>query len=86
VVRSFASRETEEIWQTGKTRGSPPADVTKRKLAMLDAALELHDLRYPPGNRIEKLAATGKGNTAFASTTNIGSVLFGAITTLTTCK
>jgi proteic killer suppression protein len=61
VVRSFASRETEEIWQTGKTRGSPPADVTKRKLAMLDAAFELHDLRYPPGNRIEKLRGDRQG-------------------------
>jgi proteic killer suppression protein len=55
VIRSFANRATEDIWRTGKTRGSPPADVTKRKLGMLDAALELHDLNYPPGNRLEKL-------------------------------
>jgi toxin HigB-1 len=55
VIRSFADRATEEIWRTGKTRGSPPAEVTKRKLAMLDAAVEMHDLRDPPGNRLEKL-------------------------------
>jgi toxin HigB-1 len=55
VIRSFVDRKTEQIWRTGKTRGSPPAEVTKRKLALLDAAVELHDLRDPPGNRLEKL-------------------------------
>jgi proteic killer suppression protein len=55
VIRSFANRATEEIWRTGKARGSSPADATKRKLGMLDAALELHDLKLPPGNRLEKL-------------------------------
>ncbi|MGH9498426.1 MAG: type II toxin-antitoxin system RelE/ParE family toxin [Terriglobales bacterium] len=55
MIRTFADRATEQIWRTGKTRGSPPAEVTKRKLAMLDAAAELHDLSYPPGNRLEKL-------------------------------
>jgi toxin HigB-1 len=55
VIRTFANRATEEIWRTGKTRGSPPSNVTKRKLAMLDAATELLDLQDPPGNRLEKL-------------------------------
>ncbi len=61
VIRSFANRATAEIWRTGKTRGSPPADVTKRKLGMLDAAVELHDLKYPPGDRLEKLHADRRG-------------------------
>jgi toxin HigB-1 len=55
VIKSFADRKTAEIWRTGKTRGSPPAAVTKRKLALLDAASQLDDLRIPPGNRLEKL-------------------------------
>ena len=54
MIKSFADRATEAIWRTGKTRGSPPGKVTKRKLAMLDAAVELDDLKYPPGNRLEK--------------------------------
>jgi proteic killer suppression protein len=58
VIKSFANSETERIWRTGKTRGSPPAGVTKRKFAILDAAAKLEDLRIPPGNRLEKL----KGN------------------------
>jgi len=28
---------------------------------MLDAALELHDLKYPPGNRLEKLRGDRRG-------------------------
>ena len=54
VIRTFANPETAEIWRTGKTRGAPPASVTKRKLAMLDSALTLDDLKVPPGNRLEK--------------------------------
>jgi proteic killer suppression protein len=61
VIKSFADKNTAEIWSTGKTRGSPPAAVTKRKLAMLDAAVELEDLRTPPGNRLEKLKGDRKG-------------------------
>jgi proteic killer suppression protein len=55
VIRSFANKLTAEVWSTGKTRGSPPASVTRRKLAMLDAATALDDLKRPPGNRLEKL-------------------------------
>jgi toxin HigB-1 len=61
VIKSFADKLTAEIWLTGKSRGSPPASVTKRKLAMLDAANELEDLRIPPGNRLEKLHGDRQG-------------------------
>lgn len=55
MIRTFANKQTAEIWSTGKTNGAPPAPVTKRKLAMLDMAHALEDLRVPPGNRLEKL-------------------------------
>ena len=61
MIKSFADAFSEQIWRTGKTRGSPPASVTRRKLAMLDAAARLDDLRVPPGNRLEKLAGDRKG-------------------------
>jgi toxin HigB-1 len=61
VIKSFATKETAEIWKTGKTRGAPPAGVTKRRLAMLDAAGNLEDLRVPPGNRLEKLRGSRQG-------------------------
>lgn len=35
--------------------------VARRKLTMLDAAHELNDLRVPPGNRLEALAGSRKG-------------------------
>lgn len=55
MIRAFANQRTAEIWTTGKTRGSPPASVTRRKLAMLNSATALDDLKSPPGNRLEKL-------------------------------
>lgn len=61
MIRSFADASSERIWRTGKTRGSPPARVARRKLAMLDAAHRVDDLRVPPGNRLEKLAGDRKG-------------------------
>jgi len=61
VIKSFADKATAEIWRTGKTRGSSPSGVTKRKLAMLDAASGLEDLKMPPGNRLEKLHGDRQG-------------------------
>ena len=61
MFKTFANKKTAEIWRTGKTRGSPPARVTKRKLAMLDGALTLDDLKIPPGNRLEKLRGNRQG-------------------------
>jgi proteic killer suppression protein len=61
VIRSFANAERERIWWTGKTRGSPPANVTRRKLAMLDVASRLNDLLVPPANRLEKLKGDREG-------------------------
>jgi proteic killer suppression protein len=61
VIRSFANKQTAEIWRTGKTRGAPPASVTRRKLGMLDGAAALDDLKVPPGNRLEKLHGDRQG-------------------------
>jgi len=61
VIKTFANKETAGIWRTGKTRGAPPAGVTRRKLALLDGALMLDDLRVPPGNRLKKLHGERQG-------------------------
>lgn len=61
MIKTFANKESAEIWMTGKTRGSPPANVTKRKLAMLDGAMALEDLKSPPGNHLEKLRGNRQG-------------------------
>ena len=61
MIKSFADAKSERIWRTGKTKGAPPDSVTKRKLAMLDAAGRIDDLRVPPGNRLEKLSGNRQG-------------------------
>jgi proteic killer suppression protein len=61
VIKSFADKRTAEVWSSGRTRGAPPAAITRRKLAMLEAAVELTDLRTPPGNRLEKLKGSRHG-------------------------
>jgi proteic killer suppression protein len=61
VIKTFANQQTAEIWRTGKTRGAPPSRVTRRKLAILDGALALGDLRVPPANRLEKLQGDRQG-------------------------
>ncbi len=61
MIRSFANKETAEIWRSGKTKGAPPAALTRRKLALLDGAVQLDDLRMPPGNRLEKLRGNREG-------------------------
>ena len=38
--------------------------IAQRKLAMLDAAVELHDLRVPPANRLEALKGDRRGQHA----------------------
>ena len=60
MIRSFAARETELVWQGIRPRRLPPdiLRVALRKLQMIEAAIRVDDLRVPPGNRLEML----KGN------------------------
>lgn len=57
MIRSFADRDTERLWQRLIVRrwASTVQRAAYRKLLMLDAATSLIDLRSPPGNRLEKL-------------------------------
>lgn len=60
MIRDFADKETEKIWQgtpSRRLRGDIQA-IARRKLRMLNNASNLHDLRVPPANRLEAL----KGN------------------------
>ena len=63
VIRSFADKETEPVWQRCWSRVLDPAvqRAALRKLAILDAADVLDDLRVPPGNRLEKLQGDRAG-------------------------
>lgn len=57
MITSFADKETERIWMGERSR-KLPADIQRRalaKLAMIDAADHLDDLKNPPGNRLHAL-------------------------------
>ena len=62
MIASFHDKETEQLYQAGTSkRFAAIAKVALRKLDMLDAAMELQDLRSPPGNRLEALARDRSG-------------------------
>ena len=88
MIRSYKGKLAEQVFQRQRCPGLSP-DVQRRayrKLAILDAAGALSDLRVPPGNRLEKLSATGKASTVFESTTNGVFASFGAIGIASTLK
>jgi proteic killer suppression protein len=63
MIVSFRDKETERLWQSGKSRRLP-ADLQLRafkKLAILNAAVALDNLRVPPGNQLEALRGKGAG-------------------------
>ncbi len=79
MIRSFGDRETQLLFETGKSaRYSAIAKVAGRKLAQLDAATTLEFLRAPRGNRLEALKGDRAGvSTASGSTTSSGSASCG---------
>ena len=57
MIRTFADRETERLYATGKSRRLP-SDIQRRtamRLTQINAATSIHDLRLPPSNRLEAL-------------------------------
>ena len=57
MIASFRDPETERVWQSGKSRRLP-ADLHRRafkKLAILNAAVTLDNLKVPPGHYLEAL-------------------------------
>ena len=63
MIKSFKDRVTEAVYRGENPKGFP-ADLIKtarRKLGYLDAAVDLTDLRSPPGNRLEALSGDRNG-------------------------
>ncbi len=63
MIKSFRSRETEQIFHRRFARRIP-RDIQQRafmKLNALDAAVKLEDLRLPPSNRLQALKGKRKG-------------------------
>jgi proteic killer suppression protein len=63
MIKSFKDRTTKAVYEGESPKGFP-ADLVKaarRKLGYLDAAIDLNDLRSPPGNRLEALRGDRDG-------------------------
>ncbi len=65
AIRSFSDSGTEEFFLAGRAAGKAGwrgvASVARRKLDLLQYAVDLRDLRSPPGNRLEALQGDMKG-------------------------
>lgn len=63
MIVSFRDKETERLWQSGRSRRLP-SDLRLRafkKLAILNAAVTLDNLKVPPGNQMEALRGNRTG-------------------------
>lgn len=63
MIRSFKSKESQKVFARTRSRKLPydVQQVAYRKLRMLNNAVNLNDLRIPPGNRLEKLGGDRAG-------------------------
>lgn len=63
MIISFANKETEKLFATGKSKKLPKEIITRSimRLMQLDNACEVMDLRLPPSNRLEALSGDRAG-------------------------
>lgn len=68
VIKSFADRQTEELFRTGKARRVPVGVARRalRKLEALHVAMQISDLGVPPGNRLHALKGDRAGQHAIS--------------------
>ena len=62
MIKTFADKETERIWNGFRSRKLPAEiqDIARRKLRMINNAQNMNDLRIPPSNHLEKLSGNFK--------------------------
>jgi len=63
MIKSFASSESEKVWNGIKSKKFPIAiqNIARRKLRMINNSTNIVDLRIPPANRLKKLKGDLKG-------------------------
>ena len=63
MIISFRDKETEKLYSRERS-AKLPGDIQQialRKLRMINNAQNIHDLRIPPSNRLEKLGGDRRG-------------------------
>lgn len=63
MIKTFADRHTQELYENGKSRRFSPEIWGRAVLKMeyIDLATRLDDLRVPPSNRLHQLGRDRKG-------------------------
>jgi toxin HigB-1 len=62
MIQTFRCKDTQALYEGGTPkRFRAIADVAIRRLTALDAAVEIRDLKSPPGNRLESLSGDRRG-------------------------
>ncbi|HBS32941.1 MAG TPA: Killer protein [Parvularcula sp.] len=63
MIKTLKGRIAEAVAAGRRPKGFPPDLIgrAENRLAMIDAAVRLDDLRSPPGNRLEALKGDRKG-------------------------
>ena len=66
MIRSFKDKMTEAVFNGQQPKGFPSQifKVAQRKLAMVNAATSLEDLKVPPSNKLHPLTDDRKGQHA----------------------
>lgn len=66
MIRSFGDGRTEAVFYGRQPKGLPAEifRVAQRKLAMINAATSLDDLKMPPGNKLHPLLNDRRGQHA----------------------
>lgn len=68
MIKSYADKRTRDLYTKGKSKKFP-ADVAERavrKLEYLNLAVQLEDLKVPPGNRLHPLSGNRQGQHAIS--------------------
>jgi len=63
MIKTFADKQTEDFWVTGKPRRLP-SDIARRalrKLTAINETTQVEFLRVPPGNRLHALEGDRAG-------------------------
>lgn len=63
MIKSFGNSAAKAAWERRFAKGIPNdiMKVANRKLVQINSAVQLSDLRAPPGNRLEKLSGDRAG-------------------------
>lgn len=64
MIKTFANKETEKVWN-GKFSSKLPNVIqrtARRKLRMINNSQNINDLRVPPANKLEMLKGDLKGH------------------------